>query len=68
MAKVFPKMKRLVQTIKEKINGLAAERPDLFLDVGDDTSERLDHLISTIQNQAAQIVYLQQDRDDFSRK
>jgi hypothetical protein len=40
-----------------------AERPDLFADTSDDTIERLDHLISTVSNQATQIDILQAERD-----
>ena len=53
------KLKRVLQLFKEKIQRVVAERPDLFDGVGEETSERLEHLISTVENQAAQIGELQ---------
>jgi hypothetical protein len=35
------------------------ERPDLFVGVGEETDELLDHLFSTVQNQAKQLGVLQ---------
>lgn len=55
------KLKRALQTIKDKIHQAVVERPELFSDTGDDTIERLDHLISTVANQAAQIDILQNE-------
>ncbi|CAF1401674.1 unnamed protein product, partial [Adineta steineri] len=57
------KLKRSLQVVKEKIQDLVTERPDLFDDIGEDTNERLDHLISTVQNQAAYINILRSERD-----
>ena len=42
------KMKRFLQTFKEKIQHFVAERPDLFDGIGEEMNERLEHLISTI--------------------
>lgn len=58
------KLKRALQTMKEKIQRVVNERSDLFDGVGEDTSERLDHLISTVDNQAAQIDALRTDSND----
>ncbi|CAF1419954.1 unnamed protein product [Adineta steineri] len=57
------KLKRSLQVVKEKIQDIVTERPDLFDDIGEDTNERLDHLISTVQNQAAYITILRSERD-----
>jgi predicted nucleic acid-binding Zn-ribbon protein len=61
-AQVNNKLKRALQTIKDKIHQAVVERPELFSDTGDDTIERLDHLISTVANQATQIDILQNER------
>ena len=53
------KLKRALQTVKDKINRIANERPELFNGVGEETSERLDYLITTLENQAAQLDELQ---------
>ncbi len=63
LIQVNNKLKRALQTIKDKIHQAVVERPQLFPDVGDDTIERLDHLISAIGNQATQIDLLQNERD-----
>jgi len=57
------KLKRALQSLKDKINRLVTERPDLFVNIGEDTSERLDYLISTVEHQATQIDILQTERD-----
>ena len=56
------KLKRALQGLKDKIHHLVSERPDLFDGIGEETSERLDHLIATIGNQAAKINLLQTER------
>jgi predicted nuclease with TOPRIM domain len=53
------KLKRALQTLKEKINRIVTERPDLFTNIGEETNERLDHLISTVEHQATKIDALQ---------
>jgi hypothetical protein len=53
------KLKRVLQLFKEKIQRIVAERSDLFDGVGEETSERLEHLISTVDSQAVQIGELQ---------
>jgi hypothetical protein len=50
-----------LQTIKNKIDQIVGERPELFPDSNDDTIERLDHLISAIEHQAAQIDLLKNE-------
>ena len=63
LVKVNNKLKRVVHTFKEKIQQVVTERPELFADVGEETSERLDHLLSTVQEQASYIVVLQSERE-----
>jgi hypothetical protein len=63
LVKVNTKLKRALQTVKDKIHRLVTERPDLFSNIAEETSERLDHLISTVTNQATQIETLQAERD-----
>ena len=63
LAQLNTKLKRALQNLKEKIQRIVTERPDLFADIGEDTSERLDRLISLVGNQATQIENLQTDRD-----
>jgi hypothetical protein len=47
--------KRALQAFVDKIYHIVAERPDLFDNIGEETNERLDHLISTVENQSTQI-------------
>lgn len=49
------KLKRALQSVKEKIQRAVSDRPELFEGVGDDTNDRLDHLIATVDRQAAQL-------------
>ena len=44
-AQVNNKLQRALHTIKNKIHQAANNRPELFSDIGEDTIERLDHLI-----------------------
>ncbi|CAF3542270.1 unnamed protein product, partial [Rotaria sp. Silwood2] len=53
------KLKRALQTIKDKIHRIVNERPDLFNGISEETNERLDHLISIIEHQATQIDLIQ---------
>jgi hypothetical protein len=62
------KLKRLLQVFKDKVHRIVVERPDLFNNIGEETSERLDHLISTVENQATQIDSLQSERDQTNEK
>ena len=52
-----------LQILEEKIQGIVAERPGLFDSIGQETSARLDHLISTVENQTTQIDLLQAEHD-----
>ena len=62
------KLKRVLQLFKEKIQRAVAERPDLFDGVGEETSERLEHLISTVANQATQIDVLHAERNQVEEQ
>ena len=62
------KLKRVLQLYKEKIQRVATERPDLFDGVGEETSERLEHLISTVANQATQIDVLHAERNQVEEQ
>jgi chromosome segregation ATPase len=57
------KLKRALQTIKEKINRIVTEKPELFPQSTDDTIERLDQLISVVENQAKHIKISQNGHD-----
>jgi len=50
-----------LQTIKNKIDQIVGERPELFPDSNDDTIQLLDHSISVIEHQAAQIDLLKNE-------
>ena len=63
LVKVNNKLKRVLQTFKDKINRVVTERPDLFANTGEETSERLDHLISTVEHLATQIEILQAEHN-----
>ncbi len=62
------KLKRVFQSFKEKIQRVASERPDIFHGVGEETSERLEHLISTVEKQATQIDILQAERNQVEEQ
>jgi methyl-accepting chemotaxis protein len=62
------KLKRALQTFKDKIHRVVNERPDLFDGIGEETSERLDHLISTVENQATKVNKLQAVLDQADEK
>ena len=68
LVKMNTKLKRAVQSLKEKIHRLVVERPDLFENVGDETSERLDHLISTVKAQAVKIDLFETDRQQTEER
>lgn len=54
LAQVNNKLKRSLQTFNDKMEQIATERPDLFDGIDEETSERLNHLISIVENQAIQ--------------
>ena len=63
LVQVNTKLKRALQAIKEKVHRVASERPELFDGVGEETTERLDHLIATLDSQATQLHMLRADRE-----
>ena len=62
------KLKRALQTVKEKVHQAVVEQPEIFESVSDDTMERLDHLIQTFGDQATQIASLQNDRNHVQQR
>lgn len=67
LAQVNSKLKRVLQGFKEKLHQLVHDQPDLFDGVSEETSERLDHLIATVANQAAQLDALRTDYEQQVR-
>ena len=63
LSQVNSKLKRALQSLKEKIHRVVVEHPDLFLDTTDDTLERLDHLAVSLRNQSSHTAALQNERD-----
>ena len=63
LVKVNNKLKRALQIFKDKISRLVTDRPDLFANTGEETSERLDHLISAVEHQATQIDILRAEHN-----
>jgi hypothetical protein len=63
LVKLNNKLKRVLQTFKDKISRVVTERPDLFANIGEETSERLDHLISTVEHLATQIDMIQMEHN-----
>jgi hypothetical protein len=59
------KFKRALHKVKNQIERIVTERPDLFDGVGEDSNERLDHLISIVENQ---IDALQAERDQVEEQ
>jgi chromosome segregation ATPase len=68
LIQVNNKLKRALQLFKDKIQRVVTEKPDLFDGISEETSERLDHLISTIQNQATQINVLHTERNQVEEQ
>ncbi|CAF3690411.1 unnamed protein product [Rotaria sordida] len=62
------KLKRIIQTFKEKIHRLVIEKPNLFDGISEETNERLDHLISIVENQTIQINLIQNQRDELEKQ
>lgn len=63
LAQVNTKLKRALQNLKEKIHRIVIEQPDLFADIGDDTSERLDRLVSVVGYHKIQMENLTAERE-----
>jgi len=63
LAQVNKKFKRALHKVKNQIQRVVTERPDLFDGIGEDSNERLDHLILIVEYQAVQIDALQAERD-----
>ncbi|CAF4557564.1 unnamed protein product, partial [Rotaria sp. Silwood2] len=68
LLKVNTKLKRVLQTFKDKIHRIATEKSNLFINVSEETSERLDHLIVIVENQVTQIETLQAERNRIEER
>jgi hypothetical protein len=68
LLEVNKSLKCALETIDDKIQHVITARSDLFGDIGRNTSERLDGLISTIQNQTTQIDALKSEHDETKEK
>jgi flagellar motility protein MotE (MotC chaperone) len=68
IVQVNNQLKDVLQTFKDKIKRVVTERPDLFDNIDEETSEQLEHLISTIENQAKEIVVLHVQRDQIEEQ
>lgn len=55
LIEVNHKLKRALQIIKEKLNEISNERPDLFSDSPDDIIQKFNHFVHVFQNQSKQI-------------
>ena len=53
------KLKRALHKVKNQMQRVVEERPELFEGVGEDANERLEHLISIVENQTTQISALE---------
>ena len=63
LTKGHKKLKRTYDAFQEKIQELVSKRPDLFEGISEETNERLNQLISTVENQTKQITDLQNELD-----
>ena len=61
------KLKRVLHKVKNQIDRVVQERPELFEGVGEDSNERLEHLISIVENQTVQINALEAERNEVER-
>jgi hypothetical protein len=64
LVQVNNQLKGVLQTFEDKIHQVVTDRPNLFDGIGEEITERFDHLISTIKNQATQIdvLYVKSDQ------
>jgi len=62
------KLKNEVQSFKDKIERVVTKRPNLFDGISEETNERLDQLISTLENQETQMDALQVERDQVEEQ
>jgi chromosome segregation ATPase len=68
LVEVNNELERVLQTLKDKLHEFGTERQNLFDGIGEETSDRLDHLISTINSQATQINFLNTERDQLEEQ
>lgn len=55
LQQINTKLKRALQIIKDKVQKVVNENPDLFHGISEETNERLDHLISIVEHQVNEI-------------
>jgi len=67
LVQVNNKFKRALQTFKEKIHRIVVQKPELFDGIAEETSERLDHLITLVENQITQ-AELDQIKDQYQNR
>lgn len=68
LSQINNKLKRALQTIKDKIHQITIEQPELFTLTNDDTLERIDQLVFAIRNQSVQINDLQNSYDQAQQE
>ena len=56
------KLKRVLHKVKSQIDRVVQERPELFGGVSEDPNERLEHLISIVENHTTQISTIEAER------
>ena len=61
-------LKDVLQTFQDKIQQVVTVCPNLFDGVGEETGERFDHLLSTIENQTTHINALHDERDQIKEQ
>lgn len=68
LVQVNSKLKRALQSFKDKVQRAVADRPYLFANVGEETGERLEHLITTVENQITQIDAIEAERSQMEEQ
>jgi len=62
------KLKGAIETIEAKIDHIFTARADLFGNIGKETNQRLDSLISAVQNQATELHERNQVYEKYQRE
>ena len=68
LIKINKKLKQTLQMFNDKIHRLVDERSDLFINIGDNTNERLDHLISIVENQTTYMNTIQNEHKQLEEE
>ncbi|CAF2157914.1 unnamed protein product, partial [Rotaria magnacalcarata] len=64
LIQINSELKHTIEQINDKFQNIVATRPDLFKDISEETNERIDSFISTIEDQARLLVKLQTECDE----